>query len=211
MTQLAFRYQNRPYRAEVILGPDLQLDEILAVEYETASGSVITVDDPVELEPVIEREVATRTEELRKHRDALRSRPPSRCRPLSGDDQRWDMQKDIAPDTPSTVECPHSVRDTPVQPINQEASMTLTFHSIKGTRALYSAEGIRGYIRFPVKAFDGTPNASMTLDGITLKPAKVVKERKPKAPLTAEKIAKQLAATKKREERLLKAQADLGL
>lgn len=204
MTQLEFTRAGRSYHAEVTLGPDLQLDEILEVRCTMPSGAQYEVVDTAELEDAIDREVQKRSGELRARRDASRQKAFA------------DLKFANIYVTPPRV-C--DIMQTVVQQSVQQERCTMTFQlkglNKKGNQAIYTSG--RHQVRFGVKGFvDGVTPETIEIDAPLTVP--VVKE--PKVKMTAEErkaaraakpkptVAEKLEAARKRVEKL---QASLEL
>lgn len=203
MTVLNFTHRGQSYTAEVTLGRDLQLDEVIEVRYTTPSGAQYEVADTTQIETVIEREVSRRKAELSARRDELRSASRSAYAmgraggfALRRPDQRV---ADAVQSSQPVVKCTSqpavpSPAQQPQQPSEVTATQkerchvaTFTLKNLnqKGNRAFYTCG--RHRLAFSVKAFvDGAVPQTIEVDA----PLTVPKPKpEPKPKLTAEEKA----------------------
>jgi hypothetical protein len=231
MAHLTFKHEDESYRAEVTLGPDLELDEILEVERVAKSGALYAITDWAELEEQIEAELSCRTEDLRKTRERLRKTRPARLpfryeeptveQPRKASQRASqkvapeDAQKSVDTDTSPVVECIQVrgvvIPAAPSSQLVQEVHMT-QFNRIsigaKG-QSIYKMEGGIVRLRFTPTAFAGGAPETIQVDApfaVKVPKAKLTKEER--AALPKKTKAERLAEL---QARIAKLQAQLEL
>ena len=212
MTLINFSQRGIDYHAEVLLGRDLQLDEILQVDRITKSGAVYAVVDTADLEDAIEAELARRKDELRVARDeGRRAAQPSKKRALV----EKPLADVVAPAVESQATSEVVGNASPAAPEVDGAGAPQKEHRImqfnlkgvhaKTGRATFQQDGGKNVVKFGKTAFqDNVVPDAITIDApfkvpavpMTKEERKALRQAAPKK-TAAEKYAALMARAEK--------------